>query len=161
MPINAHAPRPAGPDQPAQPAATPRRLRVAERLAATRPVRVTALLAAICIMSLADLHLTLEYVRTVGMSEGNPLARWIMQHGSAAGIVGWKLATVAVGCGILFATRRTRQSELATWGCCLALTWLTLQWDAYAEKVPQITSVIHEANPVKCTTWVRLDGPGF
>src|SRR5262245_27522846 len=63
-----------------------------------RAVRVLALTAAIALMSAADLYITLVYLKSGGMSEGNPLARWVMATGSAGALAGWKLVSVGVAC---------------------------------------------------------------
>src|SRR6266478_4968970 len=57
-----------------------------------RSCRVIALLVAVVLMSLGDLHITLTYLTSVGMSEGNPLARWVMGYNNPGLLVAWKLA---------------------------------------------------------------------
>lgn len=102
-----------------------------------RNVRVIALLTAIVLLSLGDLYMTLVHVRTVGMFEGNPLARTVMSLNSPALLSLWKLATIVATVGILFWVRRTRQAELGAWLCLIVLTWLTLRWAMYSDAIAE------------------------
>jgi hypothetical protein len=102
-----------------------------------RKVRVLALLTAVILLSLGDLYMTLVHVRSVGMFEGNPVARTVMAMNSPALLAGWKLATVVATVGILYWVRRTRQGELGAWLCLCVLTWLTLRWATYSDTIAE------------------------
>lgn len=54
---------------------------------ADRSRRVISLTALIALLSLADLFMTLTFLRTVGMSEANPVARMVMSYGSPTYLV--------------------------------------------------------------------------
>ncbi len=147
-------------------AARPRRpapvrpLALVARLPANGPTqrscRVIALLLAITLMSLGDLYMTLAYLHAGGMGEANPLARWVMLHGSASMLICWKLLTVTVACAILFYARRTRSAEIAAWMCCLVLTWLTIHWHTYASEIDRMTPALTGVAEVESTKWVQM-----
>ena len=81
--------------------------------------------------------MTLVHLLSVGMYEGNPLARTVMAMNSPALLAGWKLATIVATVGILFWVRRTRQGELGAWLCLCVLTWLTLRWTTYSDALAE------------------------
>jgi hypothetical protein len=99
----------------------------------TRSERVTWLLGGIILLSFADLVLTISYLTSVGMSEGNPIALWLLQTTDSV----WPLAlykafTVAVCVTLLYKTRHLRQSELAAWCGVLILVALSIWWNQYS-----------------------------
>lgn len=100
---------------------------------AQRSERVTWLLGGVIFLSLADLLLTISYLTSVGMSEGNPIALWLLQTTNSV----WPLAlykgmTVAVCVTLLYRTRHKRQSELASWCAMLILVTLSVWWNQYS-----------------------------
>ena len=101
----------------------------------TRGQRVTILLAATCLMGLADLALTLTFVTTIGMLEANPLARYVMEHNSPSLVVLWKLASMTLGLGILYWARRSRGGEAGTWVCFAVMAALSIHWFTYTGAV--------------------------
>lgn len=120
-----------------------------------RERRVTVLLVMVALVSLADLVLTLTYLRNGGMSEGNPIARWVMSIGNPWMLATWKLGMLCFTCGVLFAYKKRISAEIASWVCCLAMAWLTFQWHGYVRDIaiemrenPQLTEV---------STWVAFD----
>lgn len=122
-----------------------------------RGKRVAILLAAITLLSLGDLYMTLTYAMSVGMYESNPLARFIMSFGSPALVASWKLGSMLLACTIFYWARRSRYAELGVWGCTLLLAWLTCHWGAYMEQVDAFTQDIalvssHAAD----ATWVNM-----
>ncbi len=86
------------------------------------------LVVATALMGLADLLLTLTYVRTVGMAEANPLARWLMQFNSVGLVVAFKLASMAICSGLILWKRRSRSAEIGAWVCLLVMALLTARW---------------------------------
>lgn len=100
-----------------------------------RPARVLALLAAVVLLSLGDLWMTLTHLRTVGMFEANPLAREVINLNSPLALAAWKLATVALAVGILFRLRARRAGEAGAWVCVAVLTWLTVHWVRYSDEL--------------------------
>ncbi len=122
-----------------------------------RGKRVAILLAAITLLSLGDLYLTLTYAMSVGMYESNPLARFIMSFGSPALVASWKLGSMLLACTIFYWARRSRYAEIGVWGCTLLLAWLTCHWGAYMEQVEVFKQDIalvssHAAD----ATWVNM-----
>lgn len=112
-------------------------------------------------MSLADLDMTLAYARSVGLLEGNPIARLVMAYGSAWILALWKLASVGLCLFILFRARRTRYAEIAAWICFIVLVWLSVRWVTYNEEVPLLTSYMASQDGARDHRWVTLgdDGP--
>lgn len=143
-------------DAPA-PAATPAMM-LARRLEAAqhrRAWRVVGLTIAIALMSLVDLYITLLYVRSVGMGEANPLARWVIEHFSPTVLIAWKLLTVTIACGIFGVARRTRAAEVGAWVSCAILVWLTVRWTAYSREVVHLTPVLHVISQSDTAKWVH------
>ena len=94
---------------------------------------MTWLLSGVIILSLADLFLTISYLTSVGMSEGNPIALWLLQTtNSVWPLVLYKALTVAVCVTLLYRIRRKRQSELASWCALLILVTLSIWWNQYS-----------------------------
>ena len=98
-----------------------------------RSERVTWLLAGVVGLSAADLLLTVSYLTSVGMSEANPIALWLLQATNSV----WPLAiykgiTVMICVMLLYTNRFQRQSELAAWCALLILVALTIWWNQYS-----------------------------
>jgi hypothetical protein len=127
-----------------------------DRTATRRAWRVIMLTAAVALMSLVDLYITLLYVRTVGMGEGNPLARWIMLHFSADVVIWWKLLTVTLACVIFITARKSRIGELGVWVSCGLLLWLIIRWMTYSAEVTALTPVLHTLSDHDHAKWVQM-----
>jgi hypothetical protein len=126
-----------------------------------RSCRVLALLAAIVMLSLADLLMTLTHLTHYGMIEANPVARGIMRYGSPAILVAWKLATVGLAVGILFWARRRRAAELAAAFCCCVLLWLTARWSVYNGEIAALpdTMLTGQIDEGRWVTMIGADEP--
>jgi len=96
---------------------------------------VIILLSAVLLLSIGDLIMTLTYLTSVGMAEGNPIARLVMSYRSPWYLVVWKAASLTSACGILFIHRHRRAAEIGAWICALVLVWLTFRWSAYIGEV--------------------------
>jgi cytochrome bd-type quinol oxidase subunit 2 len=104
-----------------------------------RAERVTWLLGGVVLLSLADLFLTLTYLTTVGMSEGNPIAHWLLETtDSVWPLAVYKVFTVAVCVTLLYRNRDKRQSELASWCAVLILVTLSIWWNQYSHYQPML-----------------------
>lgn len=121
-----------------------------------RGIRVIALLAGIVLICTGDLYMTLMYATTVGFFESNPLARAVMEHGSAWLVVLWKFATMALGVGLLFYTRRTRLAEIAAWVCLAIMLGLCVKWGLYAKEMTVLTPQIAELAAFSDHRWVSM-----
>jgi hypothetical protein len=113
-----------------------------------RSRRVLTLLAGVILLSVGDLYMTLLHLKSFGLIEANPLARGIMAHHSAAGLVVWKTATVGLAVGILYFTRRRGAAEIGAIISCLVLSWLTLRWVTYSD---QVSGMIGEMQALEST----------
>lgn len=121
-----------------------------------RGLRVTLLLAATFIMGVADLALTLTYVTSMGMVELNPLARFIMEHGSVQAVALFKFGAMTVNGGILFIFRQRRIAEIAAWICFIVMVALSLKWSMYASHMSHFASEIHETMIVDDARFVMM-----
>ncbi len=128
----------------------------AENALRNRSVRVFAVVIAVAAMSLADLYLTITYLQSAGMNEGNPLARFIMSFNCPWLLGAWKILLLTTTCSILLVARRARSAEVAAWLCCAVMIWLTGQWRQYAEKIPALTPVIHQLADGRSSDWVQF-----
>lgn len=129
---------------------------LAEGFAARRRSwRVLLAVGVIAAISLADLYLTLLYVRTIGFAEGNPLARWVMQFNCPWVLGVWKVLLVGLTCSIFIYCRHRRFAECGAWFGVAVMVWLAGQWSSYAAAAPALTPVMHEVaqyNPA----WVQM-----
>ena len=104
-----------------------------------RAERVLWLLGGVIGLSIADLLLTFSYLTSVGMSEGNPIAVWLIESTSSL----WPLAiykgiTVAVCVSLLYQTRHKRRGELASWIAFLIMISLAIWWNQYSIYQPHL-----------------------
>ncbi|MEL7474432.1 MAG: DUF5658 family protein [Planctomycetota bacterium] len=96
-----------------------------------RSPRVCLLVAAIIVLSVVDLYLTLMFLTHGGMLESNPLARIIINAGSPVALIGWKIGTVTLSAFILLRARRHGVAEIGAWVGLAVLCWLGGQWIGY------------------------------
>lgn len=135
-----------------------RELSGVENWAQARPRRVVLLLVAVLLMSLGDLYMTLTYLLNVGLLEGNPVARAVMLMNRPELLIGWKVASLGLGLGILYWARRSRNGELGAWLCFVVLSWLTVHWSAYNAQVEVLTPAIAEMSVARDARWVEMTG---
>lgn len=105
---------------------------------AVRSRRVSVLVLSFVVLGVADLTLTLAYMHTVGLFEGNPLARALAHNGGSGVLAGFKLATIALSSVILFALRAKRSAEMGAWVCVLAMFLVSLEWGKYASASDEV-----------------------
>ncbi|MGY8752548.1 MAG: DUF5658 family protein [Phycisphaerales bacterium] len=106
---------------------------------AQRAERVIWLLGGVVFLSFADLFLTITYLTTVGMSEGNPIAHWLLETtNSVWPLAVYKVFTVAVCVTLLYCNRHKRQSELASWCAVMILVSLSVWWNQYSRYQPML-----------------------
>ena len=104
-----------------------------------RAERVTWLLGGVIGLSIADLALTVSYLTSVGMSEGNPIAVWLLEMtNSIWPLAIYKCITVAVCVLLLYKTRFKREGELATWSAFFIMMALTIWWNQYSRYQPNL-----------------------
>ncbi len=124
----------------------------------TREARVCWLILAIAVLSIADLYMTLVHLTTIGLSEGNPVARLVMSTNSPGMLIAWKLTSVGAACLAFYAGRRKTIGELAAWFCCFVLVWLMLRWGAYSTELANISPQMHMLHQADAALWVTM-GP--
>lgn len=104
--------------------------------------RVALLIWAIVMMGLADLFCTLIYMRTVGLPEANPLARWLAAFGSTQAVVCFKLLTMGMSCGCLWLGRGSRRMEACAWTCTAILLALSIHWIGFNRDISKHTNLL-------------------
>ena len=122
-----------------------------------RSYRVIVLVALITAMSVIDLYLTILYITHTGMNEINPLARAMMGYESPAILGLWKLATVALGVGILALIRHKRSAEIGAWVGCLILGSLMVHWVSYIEEQSRFTQDPVAIGAMGDPSWVYME----
>ncbi len=125
----------------------------------TRPARIFYLVVAAWLMGLADLAITMTYLTSVGMYEGNPVARYVIGLGSPAIVVAFKLGTMLVTSWIVLAQRRRWQAEMVAWVSVVVLGMLTAHWlnyIAYAEAKQDVLSTVALDPSFAAGSWVSL-----
>ncbi|MCG3122191.1 MAG: hypothetical protein GIKADHBN_00572 [Phycisphaerales bacterium] len=130
---------------------------VSTRALRLRSIRVTCLVIACLAMSAADLIMTLTHATTIGFAEGNPIARFLMDSGSAGPVTAWKLATLGVALGILWSIRKTRTGELGAWLAVAILVWLMARWSVYNDHIQLLTSELARGTATTNVCWVHME----
>ena len=98
-----------------------------------RAHRVIVLVAGIVILSLADLVVTLAYLKANWMMEANPLASYIIRSTQSAwALAAFKCCTVTVCATLLLRLRRARAGEVAAWCGIGLLTVMSIMWRCYS-----------------------------
>lgn len=98
-----------------------------------RSFRVIVLCAVILLISVADLEITLMFLTSGGMAEGNPIARYVMSFDCQWLLGAWKLLLTGLACGTFICFRTRLSVELATWLCAAVMVWLAIRWGFYAD----------------------------
>lgn len=123
--------------------------------------RVILLIAAMSIMGIVDLMLTLTYMRSTGMYEANPIARTIATMGAGEHLIAFKLITMFVSGFALYLGRHSRRGECAAWACAGLLVVLMFHWANYAREATLMTNELfilaeYGEELDSSTAWVRL-----
>jgi hypothetical protein len=113
------------------------------------------LVGVIVVLSLADLYLTLLFLRSVGMGEANPLVHLILTYCSVEALAAWKILTVLFASAILIRLRKARSAEIGAWACAIGLCVLTVHWYRYSREVTQLTPAIHQMASMECAHWIH------
>jgi hypothetical protein len=108
------------------------------------------------LMGVTDLLCTLAYMRTSGMVEMNPLARWVATAGGTPGLVAFKLLTLVISGGILLALRERRVAENFAWVGAACMLALTAHWVHYNAHIPGMTPLLGELAATSPPEWVHL-----
>lgn len=125
-----------------------------------RARRITWLILAMTLMGLADLLCTLTYMRTSGMLEANPIARLMLDIGSARQLVLFKTLMMLLSAGTLYLARRHRVAETCAWACTLMMLALTLHWLHFNRSISAFTNdmaVLAMSDGEFEPMWVKLD----
>jgi len=132
------------------------RLARLDMVAKRRGLRVIALCVVILIISIADLELTLRFLTSGGMSEANPLARYIMGFDCQWLLGAWKVMLTSVACGTLLGLRTRLTAELGAWLCAAVMVWLAIRWGSYADYAGLAAEHMLSATHTKPADWVAM-----
>lgn len=111
----------------------------------SREGRLIGVLIAIAVMAYADLDMTLAYATSVGMGEGNPVARAVMGIQSTMAVVSFKALCTLVGIAILYRARQSRTCEPAAWIVLAVMAWLMVRWHNYTTGIAETPSLYVDA----------------
>ena len=93
--------------------------------------RVGHLVAALWVLSLADLAFTIWAHRYTPFHEANPLARALLEQDAIAGLILMKVLLTGLGAGIFWRLRRHGRAEAALWALDGLYVLLALRWSDY------------------------------
>jgi hypothetical protein len=113
---------------------------------APRSRRILLILMGVVILSLADLAITLAYLRANWMMEANPIAAYLIKTTQSAWLLAWyKIITVAVCVALLYRVRHSRAGEVAAWCALAILCIMSIMWRSYSNHLddPQIIVLAH------------------
>jgi len=123
-----------------------------------RSRRVAVLMLGVIVLSMADLFITLAYLRAQWMMEANPIAVFVIKSTQSPwGLAAFKCATVAVCVTLLFRARRHLAAEIAAWCALGILTVLSVMWSNYANHFEDNAGLILAQSG--STTEMRLGFP--
>lgn len=125
-----------------------------------RGSRVVALVGVTVLVALADLYMTLVYATTIGLHEGNPLARAIMLYNCPWIIVAFRTLTIALFALVLISARRHRSAEIAAWTCAIIMGWLLVRWEQYNSNTQDLTTVLAALDDHGVTDFVTISPSG-
>ena len=118
--------------------------------------RVVVLLAAIFVLSMADLAATLANLHSTGMVEANPVARFVIERGDSWGLAAYKLATVGICIALLFRLRHHVQGEAASWVGLAILAGLSFYWGHYTTPMHSPEAISVNMNATLDDRWLSL-----
>lgn len=122
-----------------------------------RARRVIVLLAAIVVLSLADLLVTLGHLKSTGMIEANPIAAYLIRVTRSPWVLAqYKCLTVGICVGLLFRLRRRVWGEVGAWCAVGILTVMALLWHTYSRELesPAKVGVVQAEDGGQ---WLQLD----
>jgi len=108
-----------------------------------RSRRVTLLVMGIVVLSVADLAVTLAYLRANWMMEANPIAVWLIETTQSPWALGaFKMATVTVCALLLWCQRRHIAGEIAAWCAVGVLAIMSVMWHNYSQTFDSVEEMI-------------------
>jgi hypothetical protein len=115
--------------------------------------RMHLLLIGIVILSVLDLLLTLDHLRTNGLLEANPLVVALVESTQSVWVlVLYKSVSVGICVGVLFSLRRHRSGEIGAWCGLAVLVGLSVLWNVYEREVAEVPQIAAVDDG-----WLRLD----
>ena len=110
-----------------------------------RERRVLLLLFSTWMLSAFDLVLTLA-ARALGvLDELNPVASWLIYHHGDQAVVVYKVVLMSIGTVILWACRRRKMAESASWLMLIVYVALSFRWYVYYHA--EVPDMIHKGEP--------------
>jgi hypothetical protein len=122
-----------------------------------RSRRVTLLVASIVILSLADLIITLAYLRAHWMMEANPIAAWLIRYTQSSWtLVAYKCATMGTCVAVLYRLRKHAAGEAAAWCAVAILTVMSLMWHNYSRQFENPEDMVLAQTHTSNDSWLGL-----
>lgn len=121
-----------------------------------RGARVVTLVVLTVLVSLADLCMTLIYATSVGLHEGNPLARAVMLYNCPWVVVAFRFLTIALFAIVLVRVRSHRSAEIAAWSCALVMGWLLVRWHEYNANTQELATALAVVDEHAMTDFVTI-----
>lgn len=121
-----------------------------------RGARVVTLVVLTVLVSLADLYMTLVYATSVGLHEGNPLARAVMLYNCPWVVVAFRALTITLFAIVLIRVRAHRSAEIAAWSCALVMGWLMVRWHEYNAHTHELSTALAAVDEHGLTDFVTI-----
>lgn len=100
----------------------------------SRSRRVLILVMGIIVLSMADLAITLAYLRAHWMMEANPIAAFLIKYTQSPwSLACYKALTVLVCVVLLVRLRQHKAGELAAWCALAILGVMSVMWHTYSQ----------------------------
>ncbi len=101
----------------------------------TRARRVTLLVAGIIVLSVADLIITLAFLRANWMMEANPIAAYLIKTTQSPWVLAaFKAASVGICVALLYRLRQHLAGEVAAWCAVGILAVMSVMWHSYSKQ---------------------------
>jgi hypothetical protein len=110
-----------------------------------RSRRVVLLVAGIIILSLADLVVTIAFLRANSMMEANPIAAYLIRVTQSAWVLAaYKTLTVLICVALIYKVRKHLAGEVAAWCAVGILAVMSVMWAQYSRQLddPQHLSLV-------------------
>lgn len=108
------------------------------------------------LVSFADLYMTLVYATSVGLHEGNPLARALMLYNCPWVVVAFRTLTIGLFAMVLVRARTHRSAEIAAWVCAMVMGWLVVRWVEYNANTQELTTALAVVEEHALTDFVTI-----
>ena len=140
-------------------------LPIVNRMESDRPAavcrrsrRVMVLLAAILVLSAADLVITVAFAKAGGMMEVNPIAVYLVNlTQSPWALAAFKAVSVFTCIALLYRLRRYTVSEVGAWCAVAILAAMCVMWHSYSTALEQPDDLMLVQANIGNAHWMAFD----